>query len=125
MSDGFEEIMALANPETEGLARRCKALIQDVMPGVVEVPWPRQKTIGYGVGLKKMSEHFCYIAVFKNHINLGFFYGSDLPDPENLLEGTGKRLRHIKISQGEQLENPAIRDLVVAASGYLPKLNRS
>ena len=70
------------------LARQAKALIQDIMPQVVEVIWPQQRTGGYGVGPKKMSEQFCYIAVFKKRINLGFYYGSDLPDPENLLEGS-------------------------------------
>jgi hypothetical protein len=34
------------------------------MPGVTEVPWVAQKSAGYGVGPKKMSEHFCYIAPF-------------------------------------------------------------
>jgi hypothetical protein len=123
-NDGFEEIMAQAGPETEALARRAKALIEEVMPDVVEVPWPKQNIIGYGVGPKKMSEHFCYIGVFKSHVNLGFYYGSELPDPENLLEGTGKRLRHIKISQSEQLENPAIRNLILVASNHLPNLDK-
>ncbi|MGD2048413.1 MAG: DUF1801 domain-containing protein [Chloroflexota bacterium] len=123
-NDGFEEIMAQASPGTEALARRAKALIEEVMPGVVEVPWPKQNIIGYGVGPKKMSEHFCYIGVFKSHVNLGFYYGSELPDPENLLEGTGKRLRHIKISQSEQLENPAIRNLILVASNHLPNLDK-
>ena len=53
-----------------------------VMPGITEVPWAQQKTVGYGVGPKKMSEHFCYIAPAKKHVNLGFMYGADLPDPE-------------------------------------------
>jgi hypothetical protein len=123
-NNGFQEIMAQASPETEALARRARALIEEVMPDVVEVPWPKQNIIGYGVGPKKMSEHFCYIGVFKSHVNLGFYYGSELPDPESLLEGTGKQLRHIKISQREQLDNPAIRDLIVVASKYLPKLGK-
>jgi hypothetical protein len=86
------------------------------------VAWPRQKIIGYGVGPKKMSEQFCYIAVFKQRINLGFYYGADLADPQNLLDGTGKLLRHIKISSPGQLEDPAIRQLIEEASTYLPKM---
>ena len=124
MSDGFEEIMSQASAEAAALSRRAKALIQDVMPDVVEVAWPRQRIIGYGVGPKKMSEHFVYIAVFKARINLGFYYGADLPDPENLLEGSGRDMRHIKIMQPGQLENPALRELIVAASKYLPKLKK-
>ena len=122
MSSDFEEMIITVTPEVAVLARQAKALILDIMPGVVEVVWPNQNIAGYGVGPKKMSEQFCYIALFKARINLGFYYGSDLPDPQNLLEGTGKSLRHIKISQPEQLEEPALHDLVVAASKHLPKL---
>jgi hypothetical protein len=124
MKDQFEEILASASPSVAALAQKAKALIQDSMPQVVEVVWPTQKISGYGIGPKKMSEQFCYIAVFKSRINLGFYYGSDLPDPENLLEGTGKSLRHIKISRLDQLENPALHDLVTAASKHLPKLKK-
>lgn len=124
MSDGFETIMQSAAPNVATLARSAKALIQDVMPNVVEVPWPHQKNVGYGVGPKKMSEHFCYIGVLKDRINLGFFYGADLADPEKLLEGAGHALRHIKVKSEQQLQDPALRALVVAASTHLPKLKR-
>jgi hypothetical protein len=56
-----------------------------------------------------------------NHINLGFYYGADLPDPDYLLQGTGKMLRHIKILHIDQLEDPALLALVEAASKHLPK----
>jgi hypothetical protein len=122
MSNGFEEIINHASPEVRELAVRAKALIQEVMPEVVEVAWPRQRIAGYGVGPKKMSEQFCYIAIFKERINLGFYYGAELPDPQDLLEGTGEPMRHVKISRLEQLEDPALRQLVEAASKHLPKL---
>ena len=118
----FDEVIAAASPEIQALAREARALLSDVMPGIVEVPWARQKIAGYGVGPKKMSEHFCYLAPFKKHLNLGFFYGADLADPQNLLEGTGKELRHIKIRSAEQLRQPAVRELIERASGHLPKL---
>jgi hypothetical protein len=124
MNKEFEEMLATASPDVANLARQAKAVIQAVMPDVVEVVWLNQRISGYGVGPKKMSEQFCYIALFKERINLGFYYGSDLPDPQNLLEGSGKSLRHVKISRSEQLESPALRDLVVAASQHLPNLNQ-
>ena len=122
MSDGFEKIVQSASPKVQNLARRAKALITKIMPEVVEVVWPTQGIAGYGVGPKKMSEQFCYIAVLQDRINLGFYYGAELPDPSNLLEGTGKLLRHIKISTPEQLDNPMVINLVKAASQHLPKL---
>ncbi|MFN3918642.1 MAG: DUF1801 domain-containing protein, partial [Flavobacteriales bacterium] len=56
-----------------------------------------------------------YIAPHKNWVNLGFFSGTDLYDPENLLEGTGKKMRHIKIKSIEQSKNPALRNLITLA----------
>ena len=70
---------------------------------------------------RKNVEHFFYLGLFKNHMNLGFSYGADLPDPQNLLEGAGKLLRHIKITSSDQLEMPALRRLLAAASQYFPK----
>ena len=116
MREQFEDIMAASSSQVRDLAVGTRALIREVMPDVVEVPWARQKTIGYGVGPKKMSEHFCHIAVLKNHVNLGFNYGSELPDPEGLLEGSGQLFRHVKIRGIGDLEHPALRALLEAAS---------
>ena len=118
MSDGFEDILAAFSPEVRDLATRARALIKDVMPDVVEVPWPQQQVVGYGIGPKKMSEQFCYISVHKTHVNLGFNYGSELPDPEKLLEGSGKLFRHVKIMKPEDLSNPALRQLLEVASRH-------
>ena len=118
MADGFEVIVADASPPVRDLARRTRALIRKVLPDVVEVPWPRQKTVGFGVGPQKMSEHFCYVAVLPDRVNLGFNYGSELPDPEGLLQGTGRLFRHAKIASPRDLENPALRRLLEAASRH-------
>ncbi len=114
VSGRFDE--ALAGPRARDLATR--ALVLSVMPDVVEVPWPRQRVIGYGVGPKKMSEHFCYVAVHRDHVNLGFNYGAELPDPGGLLRGPGKLLRHTRIDQPEDLSNPALRRLLEVASTH-------
>ena len=123
MDDGFDSIVATAGPAAQALAHRARALIREVLPGVVEVPWPKQNVIGYGVGPWKMSEHFCYLAVYPNHVNLGFNYGAELPDPDGLLEGPGKLLRHVKLRREEDLDDPALRRLLEAASTYLPRLS--
>jgi hypothetical protein len=57
---------------------------------------------------------FAYVNVFKAHVNVGFFHGSALDDPAGLLEGTGKRMRHVKVRPGEPL-NAALDDLIAAA----------
>ncbi len=118
----FEDVIVAAPPEIQALARAARALLADVMPGITEVPWARQKIAGYGVGPKKMSQHFCYIAPFKKHLNFGFMYGAHLPDPQQLLEGKGADLRHVKIRKAADLEQAGLRELIGEASRYLPKL---
>ncbi|MDQ4003447.1 MAG: DUF1801 domain-containing protein [Actinomycetota bacterium] len=118
MGSGFEEIAAAFEPPVRDLAKRTRALIMEVYPEVVEVPWVQQNVVGYGVGPKKMSEHFCYIAFHKDHVNLGFNQGAELPDPEGLLEGPGKMLRHVKIAKHDDLEDLAVRRLLEAAKAH-------
>lgn len=60
----------------------------------------------------------------KNHVNLGFYYGTNLYDPSGLLEGTGKSLRHVKIRLRHDVAKTEPRDLLQQASKYLPKLKR-
>ena len=58
---------------------------------------------------------FGYVNSFKSHVNVGFFYGAVLEDPAGLLEGNGKRMRHVKLKPGPELTTAALRDLIDAA----------
>ena len=58
---------------------------------------------------------FGYVNSFKSHVNVGFFYGAMLEDPAGLLEGSGKRMRHVKLKPGPELNTAALRDLIDAA----------
>ena len=118
----FNDILVNSDESIKELSHALRGLLADVMPNITEVPWGRQKIAGYGVGPKKMSEHFSYIAPFKAHVNLGFTYGSALNDPTNILEGGGANMRHIKIRSLDDINNPAIKDLLVQASKHLPNL---
>jgi hypothetical protein len=111
----FEDAISDSSPLAKRLARALRKLLTDVYPDVVEVPWPAQHVIGYGVGPKKMTEHFCYIGAYGDRVNLGFNYGAVLPDPESVLEGTGKKYRHVKIRGLEDTTRPALRELLKAA----------
>ena len=57
----------------------------------------------------RLKDGICYIGVQRNHVNLGFHHGASLRDPQGILEGDGKQMRHIKIKSMEDLMNPAIR----------------
>ncbi|MEP7245866.1 MAG: DUF1801 domain-containing protein [Gammaproteobacteria bacterium] len=55
---------------------------------------------------------FAYVAVFKGHVNVGFFLGAELKDPARLLEGTGMRMRHVKVKPGTPLDSKALGALI-------------
>jgi hypothetical protein len=58
---------------------------------------------------------FGYVNAFSAHVNVGFFHGAALNDPAGLLEGTGKRMRHVKLRRGEPVNAAALNELIAAA----------
>ncbi|MES3007492.1 MAG: DUF1801 domain-containing protein [Pseudomonadota bacterium] len=55
---------------------------------------------------------FAYVGVFKAHVNVGFFNGTEIPDPAGLLEGSGKFMRHVKIKPGQEVDATALQALI-------------
>jgi hypothetical protein len=58
---------------------------------------------------------FAYVNAFTAHASVGFFHGAALPDPAGLLEGTGKRMRHVKLRPGKDAGDGALSVLITAA----------
>lgn len=117
-NEQFELAISSFSDEIKQIAREIRKLIHKILPNVVEVVWAQQKNIGFGTGIKKKTEHFCWLMPASKHVNLGFNYGSELPDPANLLEGTGKLFRHIKVKSTEQLNNKDLIELLTYATTY-------
>src|SRR5882757_4710749 len=63
----------------------------------------------------KMKDMFCYITTHAEHVNLGFPRGAALPDPNGVLDGEGKTMRHIKFRSERELERPFVRRYIRAA----------
>ena len=58
---------------------------------------------------------FGYVAAWRDHVNVGFFLGALLPDPAGVLEGTGKRMRHVKLWPGQPVDESRLEALIEAA----------
>jgi hypothetical protein len=58
---------------------------------------------------------FAYVNAFRDHVNVGFFNRMALEDPAGLLEGTGKRMRHVKLFPGREPDATALAHLIDAA----------
>ena len=114
----FEQAIVSFPSHIQELAHETRNLIHKVLPQVVEVVWVRQKNTGFGTGSKKKTEHFCWLMPATNHVTLGFNYGAELPDPNRLLEGTGKLFRHFKVRRSEDLTNPDLIKLLTYATTY-------
>ena len=108
----FEDILRAAGPRLRPLCQALRNLVASLDKDFVEVVWLRQEIASFGVGPKKMTEHYAYIGIQSSYVNLGFYHGAALRDPTHLLEGTGKRLRHVKIRTDAEAKNPAIAALL-------------
>jgi uncharacterized protein DUF1801 len=111
----FADILAIASPALRSVCQQLRETIGQLHRQYVELVWPRQRIASFGVGAKKMTEHYAYIHVHGAHVNLGFYHGASLPDPDGLLEGTGKRLRHVKLKDLASARSGAVRNLLRAA----------
>lgn len=69
----------------------------------------------------KLSDAFCMINIYTNHLNLGFNKGTLIKDPHKLLTGTGNLIRHIPIATPADYRNKKVKELVKAAAGFAMK----
>jgi len=100
--------------EFEGVAKAVRALVKKSVKGVEEYvsPWKIPSFDSNGpLG--------CFM-VGREHVTFAFLRGAALPDPEKLLEGTGKGVRHVKLRSVADVKQPGVKKLVVEAA----KLNK-
>lgn len=111
----FDDLMQDCPETQKTVLTLLRGIVFKVHPEVYEVVRPGERSAVYGLGPKKMSEGYAYLMPHEQWINLGFFKGADLPDPAGMLEGTGAKMRHVKVRTVEQAEQTAIQDLIEAA----------
>ena len=98
------------NPALRKVVRELRAFVKGVVPDMKET------VNSWGVSTFERESPFCCYMVGKNHVTFGFHYGTSLSDPEGLLEGTGKNIRHVKLRTVEDLEQKGLKELVHSAA---------
>jgi hypothetical protein len=83
----------MANPALQPVCYALRRLITSLDGGYVEAVWPKLRMASYGVGPMKITQHYAYIAVQAEHINLGFYHGASLADPADLRNRQGAASR--------------------------------
>ena len=111
----FNDLLDITGEDLRPIVLELKKVILTIDPDACEVVRLGDRAATYGVGPKKMKEGYVYILPHKSWVNLGFFRGAILDDPDRLLEGTGKSMRHIKIKSLDQANNKSIKTLIKIA----------
>ena len=111
----FVRALAEKPPELQSLYREIRTTVLDAYPKSNELLYHTHALSSVYSVSDRLKHAFCHIAVYTNRINLGFNQGTELHDPAGLLKGTGAKIRHIPISSGAELDNPAISLLIAAA----------
>ena len=111
----FDDLVNMTDRPLRPVIRRLREIIVEIDSDACEVVRLGDRAATYGLGPKKMSQGYVYILPHKSWVNLGFYKGADLEDPRNLLEGTGAKMRHVKIRSIEDANRPSIHALVEEA----------
>ncbi len=112
MSEQVDDYINSYSPELQAIIRTLREIAIKSMPEAYEMIY--HGAIGYSLTTSPFDQ-ICYIAPQKNYVNLGFFYGAHLLDPQHVLVGEGKRMRHIKVRSVEDASNPALEELLKEA----------
>ena len=107
------KLLAEHPPEQQAIEHALRATIRREFPGAVEQVDFGNKLIAFGRSMKMRGLLFALIA-HKSWVNLQLADGAELPDPNGRIEGTGKRIRHIKIRSVADASSPAVVDAIRA-----------
>ena len=98
------------NPRLRRVARALRSFVKKTVPDT------RETVNAWGIPTFEAPHPFCFYMAGKNHVTFGFHFGTSLNDPESLLEGTGKDIRHVKLRTLADLEQKSLQELVLAAA---------
>ncbi len=113
----FEKLLSRYNPEIRAHATKLRAMVLKVFPDAVEKTYWGWSNTWYGFSDKSKDMVFT-INPIKSYVQLYFLRATELSDPDSLLEGTGKKLRHVNIKSASDLKRPALLRLMKRAVAH-------
>lgn len=112
----YAEFLAPYPATTQELSRELRRRLVALLPDCIETIWDATNTVSVAYGFtEKNSDHFIHLPTYTKYVNIGFSQGTSLNDPEGRLQGQGTRIRHIRLSKAEDLDDPYLRDLIQQA----------
>jgi len=102
--------LAPYDPHLIGLTLALREVVLEEAPEAIEsIVKGYAVAIGFSFTGKPLKDGFCHVVTYSTRVNLGFNRGALLPDPNRLLEGTGKMIRHVTIGSLDDLDRPWLR----------------
>jgi hypothetical protein len=110
------DYLAPYDPQVANLALALREVVLEEAPEAIEsLVNGYAVAIGFSFTGKPMKDGFCHVVTYKNCVNLGFNRGALLADPEGILKGSGKSIRHLRITNHDDLDRPLVRRFLRAA----------
>ena len=87
-------------------------VVSKVRQVVLEATPGAQESIKWAQPVYETNGPFCYIKAFKDSVNFGFWRGVDIQDPKGLLQGSGEKMRHVKLTSVEDIDEEEFASFV-------------
>jgi hypothetical protein len=108
----FEHFLQLKPATCIELFTDLRSFVLDLYPEANEILYHTHALTAVFSISEKLSDAFCMIPIYTKHLNLGFNKGTLLEDHSNVLEGTGKLIRHIPVSAIADYRNDTVKELL-------------
>jgi hypothetical protein len=113
----FDRHLDATAPAVADIARTLRLTVLESFPDAVETFDPADGLLAIGTG-RSMRDFVFAIIPHKSHVNLQLADGADLPNPDGRIEGTGKRVRHVKARSVDDARAPWLRAAIAAQLAY-------
>ncbi len=120
-----QQLDAFMAKYTPALAKSARAMLRKMrkrLPGAVELVYDNWNGLVIGFGpTERPSEAILSLLLLPEHVTLCFLHGATLRDPHRLLQGSGKLVRHVRLTSADHLDEPEVEDLIAGAVGQSEK----
>lgn len=117
----FQSLLDFKDQGLIGLFTDLRQYILELYPDSNEILYHTHALTAVFSISDKLSDAFCMLPIYSNHLNLGFNKGTLLKDPHKLLTGTGNLIRHIDVKVASDYRNPKVEALILEAIDFAIK----
>lgn len=104
-------------PDVRQVFAAVRAAVVNEAPAAIELVYDSYNAVACAYSFTgRLRDAFSHVAAYSRHVNLGFNRGAELSDPERVLQGSGKLIRHIRVGSSADVEQPLVLALIREAA---------